>query len=141
MKKKITIIVITFLILIIIVFILNKSIFLPKQKIKIYNNNETFKQTQEKNGITFEKIKCYYDGYESLISYTVSNHTNEDVELKNYEILVKDKDNNIISNIFIGLNIVLAPEEEKEIKNKVIGRDLSNAYKLELKTNTNADDK
>ena len=30
-------------------------------------------------------------------------------------------------------------KEEKNIKNKVIGRDLSNAYKLELKTNTKID--
>ena len=34
----------------------------------------------------------------------------------------------------------LAPNEEKIAKNRVIGRDLSNAFELELKTNVNNED-
>ena len=108
-------------------------------KNKIYNKNETFNQSQEKDGISFKNIKCYYDGNESLISYTISNHTDTNIDLKNYEIYVKDKNDKVISNIFINTNITLTPNEEKKIENRVIGKDLSNAYKMEL--NTNVDDK
>ncbi len=117
---------------IIIIFILCKTIFSTKPKIKIYNNNETFKQTQEKDDITFEKIKCYYDGKESLISYIISNKSNETIELKNYKVIVKDKEENVITNIFVNSNTKLAPNEEKTVKNRVLGRDLSNAYKMDL---------
>ena len=49
-----------------------------------------------------------------------------------YEINIKDKDDNIISNIFINSNLSLAPKEEKKVKNIVVGKDLSNAHQMEL---------
>ena len=137
MKKKKNMIIAIILIIVILIIVLSKTVFSSKEKVKIYNNNESFKQNQEKDGFTFEKISCYYDGKESQINYVISNHTDKNVNLKNYELLVKDKDDKVISNIFIGSVISLAPNEEKKIENKVIGRDLSNAYKLELNTNVN----
>ena len=81
-------------------------------------------------------VKCYYDGNESLISYVISNHTKEKIELKNYEIFVKDKDDKILSNIYINSNKTIEPENEISVENRVIGKDLSSAYKMELKINS-----
>ena len=124
--------------IIICVLALCKLLFFPNQR-KVYNHNKSFVQVQEQDGILFKNIKCYYDGKESLITYTISNHTDNDIELKNLEIYVKDKNDKVISKIFMNTNLVLSSNEEKKIENKVLGKDLSNAYKMELKTDINHD--
>ena len=137
MKKKNTILFII-TIAIFIIFLFSSIVifkYLSQHKI-IYNQNENFLKEQEKNGIVFKNINCYYDGKDSQISYTILNKSNETIKLENYEIVIKDEKENILTNIFIGIstNIELAPNEEKIVKNKVLGRDLSNAHTLELKT-------
>ena len=135
-KKNIILFIIT--IAIFIIFLFSSIVifkYLSQHKI-IYNQNENFLKEQEKNEIVFKNINCYYDGKDSQISYTILNKSNETIKLENYEIVIKDEKENILTNIFIGIstNIELAPNEEKIVKNKVLGRDLSNAHTLELKT-------
>ena len=140
MKNKKTYILLSIAILLIAIlfFIKNQNNNnLQEKKIMIYNQNETFLQKQEEQGITFDDFQCYYDGEKSLISYVISNQTENTIKLNNYEVLVKDKDNNTISTIFVDANIELAPSQQKIGKNTVIGVDLSNAHKMELNLKTN----
>lgn len=51
----------------------------------IYNKNKSFIKNQTISGITFTNIKCSYNGKDSLLSYTISNKTNQSIDLKNYK--------------------------------------------------------
>ncbi len=102
-----------------------------------YNKNESFQQKQVKNDLTFDNIKCSYDGKDSLISYTITNETDKEINMKNYEVLVKDENDNVITRIFINFNGKLAPREKKEALNSVLNTDLTNAKKMELNININ----
>lgn len=135
MKNRL-ILIFSILIIIMAFFIIKNNFSLYNKKHEIvYNKNESFLKSQEIEGITFDKIECYFDGNESLISYTITNKTNNTIELNNYELLVKDNDNNTLTNIVINSNLTLEPNTEKTVRNRVIGKDLSNAKSIELKTN------
>lgn len=95
----------------------------------IYNPNIT----EEKNidNIIFKDIECSYDGFYSLLTYKIINKTNNTINLGEYEIVVKDKDNNILANISPSITEDLKPNEEIETGN-AIDIDLSNATSMEL---------
>ena len=132
-KKSITITILCITLAIIIIFIISNN---KKEENKlIYNKNESFTKEQIKEGVTFKNIECYYDGNDSMISYIISNQTNEEIDLKNYKIYVKDKKGTIITNIYVDFSKKLAPKEEMKYKNSIVGVDLSNAYSMELKLN------
>lgn len=139
MKKKIIIGLIIFLICLIIIsgliIISNNQNQKPSEETN--QNEETIKYntnlTEEKNidNIIFTDIECSYDGFYSLLTYKIINKTNETINLEEYEIIVKDKDNNILANISPSITEALNPNEEIETGN-TIDIDLSNATSMEL---------
>ena len=106
-----------------------------------YNNNKSFVKKQEVKGIIFKNIKCTYDGKDSLISYTMVNETKKKIYLNNYDVIVKDKNNVRLTKIAAHITQTLAPKESLDMANQVVGIDLTNAYYMELKLNTNKKDK
>ncbi|MEE3342460.1 MAG: hypothetical protein VZS44_00005 [Bacilli bacterium] len=100
-----------------------------------YNKNKSFIKEHNIEGITFTNIKCSYDGKDSLISYTITNKTDKDIDLKDYKVLVKDKKGTIITYIYVDFNKKLKPKEQKQYRNSVVGVDLSKAHSMELKLN------
>ena len=98
-----------------------------------YNNN--FIKKQKVDGIVFKNIKCTYDGSNSLISYTMVNETKKDIYLDNYDIIVKDKNNEKLTKISAHVTQTFKSKESVEMANQVVGVDLTDAYSMELKLN------
>ena len=101
-----------------------------------YNNNKNFIKKQKVDGIVFKNIKCTYDGSNSLISYTMVNETKKDIYLDNYDIIVKDKNNEKLTKISAHVTQTFKSKESVEMANQVVGVDLTDAYSMELKLNT-----
>ena len=101
-----------------------------------YNNNKSFTKKQKVEGIVFKNIKCTYDGENSDISYTIVNDTSKDIYLNNYDIIVKDKNNNRLTKIAAHITETLKPKESLDWVDRVVGVDLTDAYYMELKLNT-----
>jgi len=101
-----------------------------------YNTNKTFTKKQNKEGIVFKNIKCTYDGNNSDISYTVINKTNKTIYLKNYDIIIKDKNNKRLTKISAHINEKLTPKKSLDWVDRVVGIDLTDAYYMELELNT-----
>lgn len=127
------------IIIIIIAFIATKRN-TPNDGLK-YNKNKSFIKKQEVKGIIFKNIKCTYDGKDSLISYTMVNETKKKIYLNNYDVIVKDKNNVRLTKIATHITQTLAPKESLDMANQVVGIDLTNAYYMELKLNTNKKNK
>ena len=106
-----------------------------------YNKNKSFVSKQEVEGIVFKDIKCTYDGKNSLISYKMVNNTKKKIYLENYDIIVKDKNNNRLTRISAHVTQTLKAKESVEMANQVVGIDLSDAYYMELKLNVNNKEK
>ena len=106
-----------------------------------YNTNESFTKEQNKEGIVFKNIKCTYNGEYSDISYTIINETKDTIYLNNYDIIVKDKDNNRLTKIAAHINEKLVPNKSLDWVDRVVGVDLTDAYYMELKLNTEKKDK
>ena len=101
-----------------------------------YNKNKSFVSKQEVEGIVFKDIKCTYDGKNSLISYKMVNNTKKKIYLENYDVIVKDKNNNRLTRISAHVTQTLKAKESVEMANQVVGIDLSDAYYMELIVNT-----
>lgn len=106
-----------------------------------FNNNKSFTKSQKVKGIVFKNIKCTFDGKDSTISYTMLNETKKKIYLSNYDIIVKDKKNNRLTKIAAHITDTIDPKKSLDRVDKVVGADLTNAYYMELKVNTNKKDK
>lgn len=102
----------------------------------IYNKNKSFIKHQKINGIAFKDINCTYDGKNSLITYTIINETNNDIYLSNYDVIIRDKNKQIITKIVASYSENIPPKKKISMANSVIGVNLSNAYYMELKLKT-----
>lgn len=133
-KDKSYIIILVLIIIIVLAFILANNN-TPNDGLT-YNKNRSFTKVQKIKGIKFKNIKCTFDGKNSLISYTIINDTDKTIYLNNYDIIVKDKNKVQLTKIVANIDQPLKPREKEEMANQVIGKDLSNAYYMELKLNT-----
>ena len=106
-----------------------------------YNKNSSFTKSQKVKGIVFKNIKCTFDGKDSTLSYTMVNETKKKIYLNNYDVIVKDKDNNRLTRISAHFTDTISPKESLDRVDKVVGVDLTDAYYMELKLNTNKKDK
>ncbi len=95
------------------------------------NTNKKFVEDKDVDGILFTNIKCSYDGNNSLITYTIVNHTKEVVNIVDYDVMIRDKNGNILAVISPNLDYDLKPEESYDTGN-AIDIDVSNAYSMEL---------
>lgn len=102
----------------------------------IYNKNKSFIKHQIIDGIAFKDINCTYDGKNSLITYTIINETNKDIYLSNYDVIIRDKNKQIITKIVASYSENIPPKKKISMANSVIGVNLSNAYYMELKLKT-----
>ena len=127
-KKKIAIIVG-------LLFLFNHNKNVPDDGLT-YNKNRSFSKVQKINGITFKNIECSYDGKDSIIRYVMVNQTKKTIYLKNYEVLVKDKNNLVLTKIVANITQEIKPDEEVPMSNQVVGVDLTGAYYMELIVNT-----
>lgn len=126
------------------IFLNNKNNTTNDTNTNTNKNNETIKNNTNKgvvedkeiDGITFTNIKCTYDGSYSILKYTITNHNNQDINLGEYEIVVKDKDGNVLANIAPTLDYTLKKEEAYDTEN-IIDIDLSTAFSIELIINNN----
>ena len=132
-RKYILIPVIIIIIILAIIAVKDKT---PNDGLK-YNKNKSFIKKQEVKGIVFKNIKCTYDGKDSLISYTMINETKKKIYLNNYDVIVKDKNNVRLTKIAAHITQTINPKESLDMANQVVGIDLTNAYYMELKLNTN----
>ena len=96
-----------------------------------YNTNEEVVKDKEINGILFTNIECSYDGNISLITYTIKNNTGETINLKEYEVNIKDKKGNILAIMSPNLDKDIAPGDSFDTGN-AINIDLSEAHSMEL---------
>lgn len=97
-----------------------------------YNENQEFLKEQQVAGLTFTDIKCSYDGNLSILSYTITNKTDEVIYVKEQEILIKDEQGNVIETIMAYYDREFQPGEEYSTGN-TSKKDLTEAYMLELK--------
>ena len=95
------------------------------------NHNKDVVKDKNVNGILFSNINCSYDGYRSLITYTITNNTSERISLNQYDVELKDKDGNVIVIISPTLNDEIAPGESVQTGNAV-NMDLSSAYSMNI---------
>ena len=138
--KKYLLIIPVIIIIVLIIINRNTSDLTTKNSISNdgykYNNNKNFIKKQKVDGIVFKNIKCTYDGSNSLISYTMVNETKKDIYLDNYDIIVKDKNNEKLTKISAHVTQTFKSKESVEMANQVVGVDLTDAYSMELKLNT-----
>ena len=136
LKNKMNVIIIITIILVIFTAIKISNRNDTTKKDIVYNKNRSFTKKQKIKGIIFKDIKCSYDGKDSIITYTMINDTKKEIALKNYDIYVKNKDNEILTKIAVNVAQKIKPKEELAMANQVVGVDLSNAHYLELKVKT-----
>lgn len=136
-KKYLLIPIVISIIILAVILVRDKT---PNDGLK-YNKNKSFIKKQEVKGIIFKNIKCTYDGKDSLISYTMINETKKKIYLNNYDVIVKDKNSVRLTKIAAHVTQTLDPKESVDMANQVVGIDLTDAYYMELKVNTNKKNK
>lgn len=109
----------------------NQGLETPAAPETIYNTNEKVIEDKNINNITFSDIECVFDGNNSLLSYTITNNTQNPVTLGEYEIIVKDKKGTVLANLAPRLDLELKPGEAFNTGTSV-NIDLSAAYEIEL---------
>ena len=134
-NKKILLVLVVIFIIGVLVFFNNNSNNRNDDGLK-YNNNKSFTKEQEVEGIAFKNIQCTFDGKDSTISYTIINKTEKKIYLNNYDLVVKDKDNNKLTRIAAHFTDTIEPEESLDRVDMVVGVDLTDAYYMELNLNT-----
>ena len=110
--------------------IINESNKVNESNIK-YNTNENFIKDKVSGDISFTNIECVYDGENSLLKYTITNNGDTNVKLNEYEVVVKDKNEEVLAVLVTILDEEIAPKKSYEAGN-AIDIDLTDAYILEL---------
>ena len=100
-----------------------------------YNTNSGVTAEKTINNLLFSDIEFSFDGTTSLLTYKITNKSKENISLENYEIIIKDKSDNIIAIVVPSATEEIEPNETIETGN-TIDIDLSEAYTLDLKTIT-----
>lgn len=103
----------------------------PTQDELKYNVKEDITKDKLINNILFSDIECTFDGNTSLLTYKITNQGTEAISLDEYEITIKDKNNNILAIISPNIIKKIKPNETIETGN-AIDIDLTQAYKIEL---------
>ena len=98
----------------------------------IYNTEEEVIGDKAIGNITFTNIKCSYDGFRSLLTYTINNNGNSSIALDDYELVVKDNNDKTIAIMVPGAIQEIKAGESLEANN-VIDIDLSSVAAIELR--------
>ena len=100
-----------------------------------YNTNTGVVEDKIINNILFSDIECSFDGNYSLLTYKITNQSNETMIIGDYEITVKDKSDNVLANMVLSITEELEPNESIDSGN-AIDIDLREAYQIELADTT-----
>lgn len=103
----------------------------PTQDEIKYNTKEDVTEDKLIDNILFSDIECTFDGNTSLLTYKITNQGTEAISLDEYEITIKDKNDNILAIIAPSITEEIKPNETIETGNS-IDIDLTKAYKIEL---------
>lgn len=98
----------------------------------IYNDNKDVISDKKVRNVEFTNIECSFDGFNSLLTYTITNNGKNSIVLKDYELIVKDKSDNILAIMVPGDTSELKAKESIDIGN-AIDINLSKVAKLELR--------
>lgn len=140
-KRKIFIVIILFLFIIVLGIILFLFVFnknnkednkvMEQQNIIKQNTNESINEVKTLKGLTFESTKIIYQSGSSILTTKVTN--NDDVEYTKeiFNIIIKDKDNNIIIRLPGSIAGGISPKESRIITSAVNLDLSSNAYYIE----------
>jgi uncharacterized protein YcfL len=96
----------------------------------IVNTNEEVIRNQEVDGIKMTNTSLVTKNGESNLIASVTNDTNEDYYLKEYTMIFKDKQGNVIAQIPGYVGEVIKAGETKTI-DSTTNYDIANAYSLE----------
>ena len=96
------------------------------------NINQNITKDKNINGISFTNIKYSYNKNISLITYTITNHTKNIINLGIYEIIIKDKSNNILAIIAPNIDHNINPEESYNTSNAISNIDINKAYSMNI---------
>ena len=112
----------------------NQSTQEPENTEEIYNYRQDVIADKEVDGITFTNIDCYWDGENTIISYTITNTTNESINIGKYKIEAYDDTGTLIYNLSPYLDKKLEPNEEYE---ELISTadNLSKVYSIKISLN------
>lgn len=83
------------------------------------------------DNVLFSDIDYSFDGNISLLTYKITNQSSKTINLEEYEIIIKDKDNNILAIISPSILESINPNETIETEN-AIDIDLKDMKTLEL---------
>jgi len=99
----------------------------------IYANvNPGVIEDKEVNGLKFTNTSLVYSNYYSKFATVVSNPTEQDIEVKIFDIYVKDKDGNEIVKLIGYVGEVIPAGETREIESNV-DMNLKDAVSIEYK--------
>ena len=102
------------------------------EKVKIqYNKNKEFLKEQKIENLVFSNISCEYNGTDSSLSYIITNTSKEKIHLNEYEIVIKDKKENILAKINPNYDTDLEAGEKFNTTNSV-SVDLTKATSIEI---------
>lgn len=96
-----------------------------------YNTTESLITSKIVEGLLFSNISCSYDDQASNLHYNITNQTEETIHLHQYQIIIKDKEDKILTTIEPIVDLELLPHEEFYTGNTV-NTDLSTAYSMEI---------
>ena len=120
-SKNSKIIILIFLIILIILTVFGIIYFNKDEDAQDGNNNinKEFFSNKEIDNVTFTNIVCSFDGFNSLLTYTVTNNSMDSIFLEDYELIVKDKNSNILAIMVPGDSKVLSKNESINIENVI----------------------
>jgi energy-converting hydrogenase Eha subunit H len=102
-----------------------------EEDVKGYNTNKGIVGDKEVKGITFTDIECKLEEEETLISYKITNTTNKIVNIGEYELVIKDKDGQVLTTVVPNLDYELKSNEVYEMSNS-ININLEDGYEIEF---------
>ena len=130
-RKTLIIALVGFIILGALIFIASKAISGGDKEHLKYNTNKKFLADKKVEDLSFENIKCSYDGSDSILSYIIVNNSDKTVHLDEYEIVIKDDKDKVLATINPNYDYDLEAKAKFETSNSV-SVDLTKASKLDI---------
>ena len=131
-RKTLIIALVGFIVLGALIFVASKAISGGGNKEHLkYNTNKKFLADKKVEDLSFENIKCSYDGSDSILSYIIVNNSDKTVHLDEYEIVIKDDKDKVLATINPNYDYDLEAKAKFETSNSV-SVDLTKASKLDI---------
>ncbi len=130
-RKTLIIALVGFIVLGLVIFLASKSLSSDDKEHLEYNTNKKFLADKKIENLSFENIKCSYNGSDSILSYVIVNESDKTVHLDEYEIVIKDDKDKVLATINPNYDYDLEAKAKFETSNSV-SVDLTKASKLDI---------